>query len=108
MPSPCLPGDGHGADPLFRRLHQRTAVRYGEAVCLRAATGRCVDVEGLKVKARWFDGGDWQSFLLCPTAEALRQGAVLGGELRQGDEVRLLAHTGACVAVQRKAGGERA
>ena len=29
-----------------------TQIRYGEAVCLRTCTGKCVDVEG--TKARWF------------------------------------------------------
>ncbi|CAL1168999.1 unnamed protein product [Cladocopium goreaui] len=75
-------------------------VRYGDAVCLRAFTGRCVDVEGTKVSARWYDRGDWQTFVLCPSAASLRDGVVgLGSLVHEGDAVRLLAHTGACLAV---------
>ena len=89
--------DGYGQDPLARLLEpRRVAIRYGEAICLRSAAGRCVDVEGLKVSARWFDRGAWQSFVLCPTAGGR---PAPGAPLREGDHVRLLAHTGACVAL---------
>lgn len=59
-----------------------------------------MDVEGTKVSARWYDRGDWQTFLLCPSAASLRDGVVgLGSLVHEGDVVRLLAHTGACLAV---------
>eukprot|EP00435_Cladocopium_sp_Y103_P027943 s274_g6.t3 len=96
------PWDGRGKDPLLTLLEPKSerTVRYGDAVCLRAFTGRCVDVEGTKVSARWYDRGDWQTFLLCPSAASLRDGVVgLGSLVHEGDTVRLLAHTGACLAV---------
>lgn len=96
------PWDRRGKDPLLTLLEPKSerTVRYGDAVCLRAFTGRCVDVEGTKVSARWYDRGDWQTFVLCPSAASLRDGVVgLGSLVHEGDAVRLLAHTGACLAV---------
>lgn len=95
------PWDGRGKDPLQTLLEPKSErlIRYGEAVCLRAFTGRCVEVEGAKVSARWYDRGDWQTFLLCPSAAALREGVGLGSLVHEGDAVRLLAHTGACLTV---------
>jgi len=88
-------------DPLEKMLQpEAQPIRYGQAVCFRAIeTGRCLDVANAKVSARWFDRGDWQTFLLCPSASAAQEGAATGAFLHDGDTVRLLAHTGACLAV---------
>ncbi|CAE7499072.1 exgA [Symbiodinium pilosum] len=97
--APILPTwNGLGEDPLERLLEPTVGdpyVRYGHAVCLRSWNGRCVDVEKSKVSARWFEGGDWQTFLICPAASS----AGCSGAVRDGDVVRLLAHSGVSLGV---------
>lgn len=94
---------GTDEDPLESVLDPLPAdpfIRYGQLVCLRAFDGHYVDVDGSKVSARWCDRGDWQTFVLCPAVGS--QPADEGGRVRNGDVVRLLAHTGACIRVNRK------
>ncbi|CAE7604703.1 exgA [Symbiodinium natans] len=97
--APSLPAwNGIGEDPLEKLLEdasEDSLVRYGDAVCLRCSSGRCIDVERSKVSARWFEGGDWQTFLLCPAASS----AGFNGVVQDGDVIRLLAHSGVSLGI---------
>lgn len=103
--APSLPSwAGTGQDPLAVELNSATQedlqVRFGHAVYLRAHNGRCIDVDRSQAAARWCDRGDWQSFVVCPVASSSRAGIVkMGQPVRDGDTVRLLAHTGSCLTV---------
>lgn len=98
--APTLPAwNGQGEDPLERLLEPAASedpfVRYGDAVCLRCSSGRCIDVERSKVSARWFEGGDWQTFIVCPASSS----AGFSGAVRDGDVIRLLAHSGVSLGI---------
>lgn len=90
--------NGTGEDPLEQQLHPYDGdgrVRYGDAVYLRVFHGRCIDVEGAKVAARWPDKGHWQEFAFCPAGPtAAAPAEFLGKQVRANDVVRLRAKSG--------------
>jgi len=60
-------------------------VYSGDAVFLKAHTGKMLDVQGSDVQARWTDYGNWQKMII----EKEGSGAIM-----PGDVIFLRAHTG--------------
>ncbi|CAK0821215.1 unnamed protein product, partial [Prorocentrum cordatum] len=107
--------NGTGEDPLEQQLHPYDGdarIRYGDAVYLRVFHGRCIDVVGASVAARWPDKDDWQEFAFCPAAPAAPPLKGVGKQVRANDIVRLRAKNGryltmakGAVSAQRSATG---
>lgn len=88
---PCPNAREDPLEKVFDRPASDPVIRMGDTVYLRTFNGKYLDVEDEDVRARFSDRGLWQQFVLCPTRGALT--AVAPAALRDGDSVRLLAHT---------------
>lgn len=103
---------GSDLDPLDRLLDVPASdpcIRLGDTIYLRAFNGCYIDVEDQRVRVRYGDRGRWQQFVLCPASCVNNLAAAAAGghsgrsaALRDGDAVRLLAHTGRFVGVSRE------
>lgn len=63
----------------------------GDAVFLKAHTGKMLEVQGVAVQARWHDYGHWQKLII------EKDGS---GPILPGDSIFLRAHTGNMLEVQ--------
>mmetsp|Transcript_25572 Transcript_25572/g.59535 ORF Transcript_25572/g.59535 Transcript_25572/m.59535 type:complete len:597 (+) Transcript_25572:148-1938(+) len=100
-PAPQLPEwNGNGDDPLEEELDPSppdAIIRYGDPMYIRAFHGCYCDVEQSSVQARWPDKGSWQVMRLQPASNVATTGGKRGQASRQvrtGDRVEILAHTG--------------
>merc|ERR1712046_310607 len=68
-------------------------ISYGDAVFLKAHTGKLLHVQETSVLAEWEDYGAWQTFVI------ENQGELGSGPVMPGDSIFLRAHTGRFVEV---------
>mmetsp|Transcript_33422 Transcript_33422/g.77624 ORF Transcript_33422/g.77624 Transcript_33422/m.77624 type:complete len:300 (-) Transcript_33422:95-994(-) len=68
------------------------AIRPGDTVYLRAHTGRHLEVEAERVRARWDDHGDWQALVMEKSPLVIED--TDDSVFQSGDMVFLKAHTG--------------
>eukprot|EP00747_Dinoflagellata_sp_TGD_P189944 gnl/TRDRNA2_/TRDRNA2_50928_c0_seq1.p1 gnl/TRDRNA2_/TRDRNA2_50928_c0~~gnl/TRDRNA2_/TRDRNA2_50928_c0_seq1.p1 ORF type:complete len:777 (+),score=99.82 gnl/TRDRNA2_/TRDRNA2_50928_c0_seq1:68-2398(+) len=97
--------DGCGEDPLEEQLDappSEPRARVGDTVFLRTYNGTYLDVEDQKVQARFHDRGEWQRFIISAPSNAPKPKRA---EVRDGDLVCLLAHTGRYLGVATGAAG---
>lgn len=64
----------------------------GDAVFLKAHTGKFIDVQGVEVQARWSDRGNWQKLII--------ENKVGTGAIIPGDSIFLRSHTGMRIEVE--------